>query len=462
MASFAAIATEGLMRLARAFAGEGAELYVVGGAVRNTLLGLPINDIDICARLRPERVEALCAELGFGAKAKGAAFGTLDISISGERYEYACFRSEEYEVGGAHRPKRVAFSDSLEEDAFRRDFTVNAMYYNVLSGKVEDPTGGIRDLEAKLIRATSKDPAVILRDDGLRIMRMARFASQLGFAIDPATLAAARENAAGLADIAPERIREELDLLLLADARYGKGEASLFYGLEALHLAGAYEVILPELARCAGVAQRREYHAYDVLYHSLHAAACVPPELELRLVMLLHDTGKPVCLFDHGNMHGHELIGAEIAREIMVRLRYPNALRETVCALVRWHMYDLNGVARERTIKKRMVQLGRENAMRLCDIREADVHGSGIIKGEVQSAARWRGILEEMEKANAPFTENELACTGLDIAEWLGIPPGPRIGEIKRALLLHCACKPRDNTRERLRALTMDAGGGRK
>lgn len=451
--------SEKLRRLALAFEREGAPLYAVGGAVRNGLLGLPVNDVDITARLHPETVEALCARSGFSLRAKGAAFGTLDISSGDESYEYACFRAESYSPGGAHRPDEVRYSETLEEDAVRRDFTVNAVYREIISGEIVDPTGGVADIGRKLIRATSDDPNVIMRDDGLRIMRMARFAAELGFKIDPETLEAARANADGLKSIAPERIWEELLKLLMSDARYGSGKKSLYYGLEALHLAGAYRAILPELARCDGVSQRRQYHAYDVLHHSLHAVEEAPPVIEIRLAMLLHDVAKPVCLSDHGNMHGHEEVGAEMAREILGRLRCPRKLSERVATLVRFHMYDLNGNARERTIKKRFVELGPEVARELPAIREADVHGSGIITGEVESAARWRDVLARMEAEGAPMSEGDLACNGNDICEWLGIAPGPEVGRIKRTLLLHCACRPRDNTRERLRALTLDAGG---
>lgn len=448
---------ENLSMLARAFGEAGHTLYAVGGMVRNALLGLPVSDADVCSAMRPDDVMALCEKCGFGCSPKGAAFGTLDIVMdqggAREKFEYACFRSEAYARGGAHRPEKVAYSDSLEKDAFRRDFTANALYLDILENKVVDPTGGMGDLQCKLIRATSPEPGVIMGDDALRILRMARFAAQLGFAIDPPTLAAAREHAAGLRNISPERIWEELVKLLLADARYGAGRESLLYGLEALHKCGAYEIFLPELAACAGVKQKAQYHAYDVLAHTLHATAAAPAELSIRLAMLLHDVGKPKALAEHGKMHGHELAGMDMAEEALLRLRCPNALRREATLLVRWHMYDLKGEARACKIRKRFVELGKDIAHKLCDVREADVHGSGLWDGPVPTAERWRDILSCMEREGAPFVESELACTGDDIAQWLSLKPGKRIGEIKRALLLHCACKPGDNTKQKLRAL---------
>ncbi len=458
--------SEKLRALAFAFKAAGKPLYAVGGMVRNPLLGLPVSDADVCSAMTPDGVAALCARLNIGCFPKGAAFGTLDLVVgegaAREKYEYACFRSERYARGGAHRPERVAYSESLAEDAFRRDFTVNAIYLDIAENRLADPTGGLADLEKKRIRATSPDPNVIMGDDALRILRMARFAAQLNFTIDEATVAAARANAPGLRDISPERIFDELHKLLLADARYGAPKESLFYGLEALYRAGAYAVFLPELEACAGVAQKKQYHAHDVLRHILHATAEAPPDPAIRFAMLLHDVGKPAALAGHGKMHGHELLGEEMADEILKRLRAPNALRREVATLVRWHMYDLNGEARECKVKKRFVELGRETAHKLCAVREADVNGSGLYEGPVRTAEKWREILRSMEKENAPFTEAELACTGADIAEWLGIPPGARIGEIKRALLMHCACKPSDNAREKLRLLARDMhrGGG--
>ncbi len=447
--------SERLLSLAEAFRAAGHALYAVGGMVRNPLLDLPISDMDLCSSMRPDAVAALCREQGIPCLTKGAAFFTLDLALGEERYEYACFRSESYAPGGAHRPERVFYADTLEEDAFRRDFTVNAIYLDLLENRLVDPTGGLDDLANKLIRATSPDPRAIMGDDALRILRMARFAAQLGFTIDPATMDAARAHAAGLASISPERIYDELAKLLLADARYGAGYESLLYGLEALQECGAYEVILPELAACAGVLQKAQYHAYDVLGHTLNATAAAPPELVLRFAMLFHDMGKPAAVLSHGKMYGHELISENMADAIMRRLRFPNALRKEVLTLVRWHMFDLKGETRLCKLKKRFVELGRETAHRLCAVREADVFGSGLHEGPVPTAEKWRETLSAMEREGAPFTEAELACTGDDIASWLSLPPGARIGEIKRALLMHCACKPEDNRKEKLRALAL-------
>ncbi len=448
-----------LTMLARIFAGAGFPLYAVGGMVRNPLLGLPVHDMDVTAAMRMEDVRALCVAHGVGCREKGAFFGTLDLAVGDCRFEYAAFRAERYGTGGAHRPADVRFTERLEEDAFRRDFTVNALYYDVLRDEIIDPTGGLADLARRVIRATSPDPNVILRDDGLRILRMARFAAELGFSVEGNTLAAARANAAGIQDISAERVREELDKILLSDIRYGLGRERVLEGLRLLCEAGALAAVLPEVAAGAGIAQRPEYHAYDVQEHMLHACACAKPDRVARLAALLHDVGKPVMVQRTGRMLGHDAAGAEIAREILSRLKYPNAVRDEVAALVRWHMYDLNGNAKETTLRRRFAELGADCVLALADLREADVHGSGRITGEVKSAARWRAVLARMRAEGAPLSPAELRCTGADVMEWLGIPASPRVGEIKRALLLHCACHPKDNRPERLRQITKDIGG---
>ena len=172
----------------------------------------------------------------------------VEIHGAGCAFEHTTFRSDSYAPGGGHRPVSVAFSDRLEADAFRRDFTVNALYADLCTGDILDPTGGLADLKAGLLRATSPDPARIMGDDALRVMRLARFSGELGFAPEPATLAAARGNAAGLQEISGERIRDELNKILLADLKYGKPGA-VYRGLEILESLGALDSVLPELAR---------------------------------------------------------------------------------------------------------------------------------------------------------------------------------------------------------------------
>lgn len=442
-----------LTDLAELVRSRGARLFVVGGFVRNTLLGLRVSDTDVTSRLRPDEVLALCGENGFKVVKKGVDFGMVEIHIGEKSYEHTTFRSDKYDEGGAHRPASVAFSDSPETDAFRRDFTVNALYADVLTGEVIDPTGGLKDLEKRLIRATSPDPMLILHDDGLRLLRLCRFAAELGFDIEEKTFAAAKKCAPLIKDVSAERIRDELFKILMADVKYGvPAEDSVLRGLHLMDEIGLVDAIIPELAPCRDMEQSPKFHRFPVLEHIFRTTAMAEPDLTLRLACLLHDAAKPVVFERQGNMHGHDAAGEPMAREILSRLRCDNKTVDNAAWLVRHHMFDLDGRAKDSTLKKRFVHWGKERVNALCLIREADFRGSTGEYFEVKSAERWRKVLDEMINKNTPFSEKELAVTGQEIMDFLGLPPSPKIGEIKKALLSHCAVRPHDNTRERLLA----------
>ncbi len=446
--------SKGLRSFAALVRNEGATLYAVGGMVRNILLELPISDIDICSSLRPEKIIEMCRRNGLRVIPKGLDYGTVEIHWGSERFEHTTFRSDSYAMNGEHRPTSVNFSECLEDDAFRRDFSINAIYADVLSGELSDPTGGLADLEHGILRTASKDPHCVLREDALRIMRLIRFAGELGFDIEPETFNAARELAEGLSNISYERIAAELNKLLLCDVKYGIRSADrVFHGLELFERVGALDIIIPELARGRGLKQKPSHHRYDALYHGLHTAAETCPTLIMRLAGLLHDVGKPYAYERGGNMHDHNLIGENISREILHRLRYDNKTLDEVAFIVRNHMYDLNNTAKDSTLRVRFVIWGYERALEIAEIREADVHGSGIIRDRVKAADRWRRLLEQMVEDETPFSVNELRCTGSNICQWLKIPASPAVGRIKFCLLKHCARFPSDNNPEKLRIL---------
>lgn len=313
-----------LVRLGEAFRAGGFSLYAVGGLVRNPLLGLPASDWTSaqtpCRRRPPPWASGrACAQsprprpsapLSF-SEAQGQSPSPLSAPPSG---------ADTYGPGGNHRPQGVRFSKSLAQDAARRDFTVNALYADTGTGELIDPTGGLADLEHRVLRATNRDAGLILRDDGLRILRMVRFACELGFSIDPATYAAAENNVSGLLDLPAERLWQEFSKILLSDARYHAaqpdGSAAHYRGLLLLRDLGALYLLLPPLKEGEGIPQRPEYHAYTVLMHGLHACECAPPTLALRLAALLHDVGKPFCLAKNGRMLGHDREGAPDRRRL--------------------------------------------------------------------------------------------------------------------------------------------------
>ncbi|MDR1620446.1 MAG: CCA tRNA nucleotidyltransferase [Clostridiales bacterium] len=466
--------------MAQAAAELGAVLYAVGGLPRNALMGLPPGDIDITSNIPPAGMHALCAARGLRCVDVAAAFGAVRVIANGQSYEHTTFRSDEYDAGGGHRPCGVRFGRTMEEDARRRDFTCNALYYDIARNILCDPTNrGVADIRNRLARATSDDPSIILRDDSLRILRLVRFASELGFAIEETTWQAARAYVSGLCDISWERKRDELIKILLSDTRYpgaqtgekGPAASSVLAGLTRLYELGALCYILPALLEGAHVPQRPQYHKYDVMRHNFHACAAARPTLALRLAALLHDVGKPAALKEKGlsltdgghdsapvllprgmtPMLRHDTLGAQIAKEALRRLRFENAVVDDAVYLIAHHMYDLSFSAKESTLRVRFATMGRKYAYMLCDIREADIRGSGYAPDFVASG--WRGVLRRMEREGAPFSMEEVRCTGNDIMQWLNLPQGKAVGEVKLAMLRHCARHPADNRPERLQKL---------
>ena len=427
-----------LRAFAKTLEAEGATLYAVGGCVRDSLLGRTVHDVDLASRLKPDEMIERANACGIEAKIVQKTLGTVLLTVDGESFEHTTFRTESYGAGGAHKPDAVRFSDAPEVDAFRRDFSVNALYESVSDGTLLDPTGGRKDLENRVLRTTTRDPAVILRDDGLRILRLVRFAAALGFSIDPATWEAAKANAVLLEDVAWERKRQELDRILLGPC--------VFDALSMLRDVGALPYVLPECVLCDGMEQRADHHKYDVLTHLFHTCENTPNEIGSRLIGLLHDVGKPEAKQRDGNLYAHDVYSETIARTMLERLKYPTALIDRVCAAIRAHMFDLTETASDATLKKRFAAFGRERTEDLIMIREADFRGSGHRTEYV--ADRWRRAYAEMLERHAPFSESELCVSGADIMEELGLPPGERVGRVKHLLLLRCAVHPEENRKE--------------
>lgn len=457
------------LALAEACRQSGGRLYAVGGAVRNALLGLPASDLDIAGPLPAERIEAICAENRFPCSVMSAKLGTLHIHLDGMIAEYTPFRAESYARGGAHRPAEVRFGVGMEEDAKRRDFTVNALYCDCLTGELLDPLGGGKDLAAGTLRmATEKT----LSEDALRILRLIRFSGELGFSAEENTLAAAKENAPLLSDIAPERMREELMKILISDVRYGGGPAAVSESflplppeesetvLSCLLLAeeiGAWEYLVPELTAGRGMEQRKDMHRHTVLNHAFHAAACAPPDPLIRLAALLHDIGKPSSYLRDGNFYRHADMGADLAEKELCRLRFSKADTRTVSALVRRHMYDIQGTARESTLRRFFTSLGRTQSARLIALRESDVLGCGTLQR--YSAARWRSLFRTMLSDGTPFSVKELAVSGRDLSERLNIRPGPETGRLLERLFDIAVCSPEKNQKDYLLAAAKQLSG---
>lgn len=415
-------------------------LYAVGGFVRDTLLGKEAHDIDLCSALLPEQIRSFAHAAGISCPVVNDRLGTVLLKTGSGAYEHTTFRTESYAAGGSHAPAGVSFTDSPEQDAFRRDFSVNALYQDVLTGQILDPSGGLSDLERKVLRTTTPDPLDILKDDGLRILRLVRFAVETGFSVDPATWACAKENVFLLNDITWERKRDELNRMLT-----GPDPLRSLFLLKEL---SALFLLIPELKDADGMAQRKDYHRYDVLEHSFRACAYMPDSIPLRLAGLLHDVGKPVCLRETGSLHRHALYSETLAAGALRRLRYPSADISRICSAIRHHMFDLDGHAKRRTVRRRFVEFGRQTAEDLIALREADIRGSGYQLA--YRAEKWRSILDGMAEDGCPWTVNDLRIDGNSLMENLQIPPSKELSDLKRQLLMHCVDRPGDNTPEKL------------
>ena len=402
-------------------------IYLVGGAVRNQLLGLPVSDYDICGDLSPEKLAEELFGL-FTVRDVNPRVGTVKLVGRGNSFEYTRFRHDSYPLSsGAHAPLEVTFVSTPEEDAFRRDFTVNALYKRVGDGEILDPTGGLADLRKRVLR-TTRDPEAVFSEDGLRLLRLVRLAAELGFDIEQNTFAAAKKYASLLADISVERKRDELERILVADVKYGVSGA-VFRALELLRELGLYPYFLPELEEGIGLAQPSKYHKYDVYYHILHTVAAAPPHL--RLAALLHDVGKPLCFRQSGNFYMHSLESAIMTERIMRRLRYSNEKINRTVEIVRWHMFDFNGEASINK-KRRFVQREWDLLEDICALKHADSVGTGYFTQNV-FAEKLLALKEQMKQEGVPVKIADLPLKGNEL-EALGVEP-PLRSAVLRTLL---------------------------
>ena len=421
-----------LKRLAKLFPPE-RPLYAVGGCVRDEILGREVFDIDLTSACLQEEAEKYAKAAGMRVLLGSKRLGT--VMIKGEKsYEYTPFRVDSYPAGsGVHKPASVRFTEDIEEDARRRDFTVNALYYDILGGDTLDLLGGKADLDARLLR-TVDDPRRVLGEDGLRIMRLYRFVAVLGFSAEEKTAAAAREMSGLLGDIAPERIRVELDKLLA-----GEHAAE---GLRGLIGCGAMRVIMPEFCENIGVKQDPAFHMYDVDEHILRTVEYAPPRL--RLAALLHDIGKGRCVREEGNMYRHAQVSAQMAEEIMTRLRYSKEQTRRTVRLVAAHMTDMRGDMRESKLRRFVAK----NADIIDDLTELIIADARAACGNAdrEKCLRIARLRDKMQKEGVPFGVGELAINGNDVMAF-GYK-GEEIGKVLNELFDLCLRGEKKNERK--------------
>lgn len=421
---------------------DGHQAYIVGGALRDVLLGRPGDPLlDVATDRRPEEVMALFPRI----EPIGLAHGTVLVMLEGLGLECTTFRREGAYADARH-PDGVEFTTDLRADLARRDFTVNALAYDPLSGVLVDHHGGLADLEHRRLRAVGV-PLERFREDALRPVRAARFVATLEFELDPAT----RTALGGVVDrarlVAPERVRVELEKLMAA--------LRPSVGLELLRAAGLLELWMPELTRCHAVPQNR-WHAYDVYTHSLEACDHAPPgKAVVRWAALLHDLGKPGTRVERrgeGTFYGHELAGAELAGGLLERLRFPGALREAIVHLVREHMFDYRAEWSDAAVRRWVRRVGEEAVADLFDLRIADTLGNGLKTGFPAQLEALRQRIELVLAGSHALRVGDLAVSGRDVMEALGVGPGPAVGDALEALLEEVIEQPELNTRERLLA----------
>jgi poly(A) polymerase len=420
-------------QLARLFAAAGHRTFLVGGSVRDALLDRDIVDVDIATDARPEAIEALVRPWADAVWLQGQRFGTVGCEKGGERFEVTTFRADVYRPES--RKPEVTFSDDVEIDLSRRDFTVNAMAIALDAGsdtgpQLVDPYGGLADLASRRLR-TPLTPEVSFEDDPLRMLRAARFVATLGFEPDPALVRAIEQMHGRMEIVSAERIRDELSKLLVADDPSS--------GLWLCARTGLSDEFLPEL-NAMRLEQDPIHRHKDVLAHTIAVVSKTPPRLRVRLAALLHDVGKPRTR-GYGpqgvTFHHHEVVGSRMARERMVALRYSNDLVDDVARLVelhlRFHTYRMGWTdsAVRRYVRDAGPLLDDLNELTRCDCTTRDA----------RKAAALGHRMDELETRIAELREREELAKirpdldGNQVMKFLGVPPGRIIGEALEYLL---------------------------
>lgn len=415
----------------------GYEAYAVGGCVRDSILGREPDDWDITTSAKPSAVKALFAR----TIDTGIQHGTVTVMLGKEGFEVTTYRIDgEYE--DSRHPKEVTFTASLHEDLHRRDFTINAMAYNERDGLV-DAFGGIEDLQKKRIRCVG-EARERFTEDALRMMRAVRFSAQLGFEIGEETKAAIVCLAPSLRNVSAERIQTELVKLVMSPHPAQ---------LKVAYETGITEVIFPEFDAAMKMPQNHPHHKYSVGEHILHSMEAIAADKALRLVMLFHDLGKPLCrtVDENGIDHfkGHAVISAEIAGNVMRRLKFDNDTKSKVTKLVLYHDYHIMGTS--KGVRRAVNKIGTELFPLLFLIKRADIAAqSGYMEAEKLAAlAHLEALYREVLAARECLSLKDLAVTGRDLID-AGMQPGREIGEKLSELLELVLENPECNTKEYL------------
>jgi putative nucleotidyltransferase with HDIG domain len=436
-ADLAAAVPEPVRQLIDELVAKGHAAYLVGGSLRDLLLGRTPDDWDLASSARPDELVALLP----GAVYENA-FGTVVVRRDGSPFEITTFRIE-HEYADFRRPHRLEFGDDVEADLARRDFTINAMAWGRRPGEpangLIDRFGGREDLAARHLRAVG-DPDARFREDALRMVRAVRLAATLGFAVEPGTLVAIGANARLVEYLSGERLGAELEKLL--------GAPTPSTGLALLQQTGLLAVTSPELAAQRGVPQHK-HPGEDLWDHTLRTVDAAPANRPVvRLAALVHDIGKPSTLAN-GHFPHHDAVGAELADALLRRLRTPRSVAEAVAHLVRHHMFSADPTLSDAAMRRFIKRIGPEHLEALFALRRADDIGSGT-DPDAPAIAAFRERVTEMLHAAHPLGRGDLAVDGSDLIAELGLAQGPMLGRVIDALLERVLDDPGLNTRTSL------------
>ncbi|MFA7216510.1 MAG: CCA tRNA nucleotidyltransferase [Candidatus Paceibacterota bacterium] len=431
----------------------GFEAFLVGGCVRDLILGKKPKDWDVTTNATPEEISPIFKDTFYEND-----FGTVGIvnedvdDPSLKVIEVTPYRVESGYSDNRH-PDKVSFSQNIEDDLQRRDFTMNALAYSVLDKKLVDLYKGQDDIKDKIIRTVGK-PEERFKEDGLRILRAVRFQSELGFEIEKETEKAILENSNLLKNISKERIGEEFTKIIMSN--------SPMLGISKMKSLGILEYVVPELLESIGVEQNKA-HSYDVWEHLLrsvqHSADKKYP-LEIRLSALFHDISKPHSRRwgkeqSQWTFYGHEVIGSRVTKKILERLKYPKKVIDKVSKMVRWHMFfsDTEQITLS-AVRRMIVNVGRENIWDLMDLRICDRIGTGRPKEDPYRLRKYHSMIEEALRD--PISVGMLKIDGKRIMDVTHVTPGPKIGYMLHALLEEVLDDPTKNTEDYLENRTLE------
>ena len=442
-----------LKKMNEIFSQNGFEAYLVGGAVRDMLLGKKADDWDVTTNAKPEEVMKIFRRV----IPTGIDHGTVTVHFLGQEIEVTTFRTESDYSDGRH-PDKVEYAGHIEEDLSRRDFTMNAIAASLEDGHIVDPYGGVEDLKKGIIR-TVGIPHERFMEDGLRPVRALRFASKLQFSIEKDTYSEIFEENVQkkIASISVERFRDEL-MKMMASPKPS-------VGLKMMEETGVLKIFMDELSVCRGCIQKddRGYHIFDVMDHNIYACDGAPKEKPLlRLAAFLHDCGKPASKVERtveghkiNNFYNHEKYSVEIARSLMTKLKFSNAEIDYVCHLIENHMFHYESSWSDAAVRRFIVRVGLDSFDDLIDLRIADMYGKYNADVRLHNSAGCANLVELTDRVKALAAQScalslkDLKVNGKDlIAE--GIPAGKKLGKILNELFQTVLDDPEMNDRGKL------------